>query len=141
VSRALDRAILGEGAPPELVEVTYDNTIPVGDAWRSFADLDQVLWGLASKAGEPPFDRPEQISVAFSYVLKQDESFAGRLLVVAAPRSDDAGAPALHLRLISRRYLLERQLEEVLQDCHRDIVEGFTAVTTTTMHKVWERYR
>lgn len=141
-SAALGRELLGRaGHPAELVELIYENRLPTGKGWKSLSELHKVLRLLAPPAKKP--DVPvEQVSVAFSSILDSAGDFAGRLHVRAEPQIDlQTSAPQIHLQLISHRYCRQRAFTTVLNDSHRDIVEGFTAVTTPQMHRVWERYQ
>jgi len=141
-SEALGREVLGAEHPAEYVELVYDNRIPAADGgWSTFRDLHRVLQVVAPTPADPPYDQVEQLTVAFSEVLQESGEFAGRLRVIAEPLFDEAGEPLLHLRIVSRRLVGGRTVEDVLAACHVDIVEGFTAVTTNTMHEVWERQR
>lgn len=141
VSRALGPLLLIPPYAPEIVEVIYENHITAGDGWDDFSELSQVLRFLAPLPADHPIAGMERASAAFSTVLQEEGQFAGRMHVVADPLIDDAGQQHLQLRLISRRYARERSLSAVLESCHTDIVEGFTAVTTEEMHKLWKRFR
>jgi len=141
-SAALGRELLGgDSHAPELVELIYENRIPAGANLETPADMHKLLRVLAPPASTA--DVPiEQVSIAFSSLLGSADDFAGRLHVRADPQVDlQTGEGTIHLQLISHRYSRGRALNPVLNDCHRDIVEGFTAVTTPEMHKVWERYQ
>ncbi len=89
----------------------------------------------------PPFDGVERASVSLTSKLVDREAFIGRLHIVAEPVADEAGQLELQLGLISRRYIRDNELGDTLEECHRDIVTGFTAVTTDDMHKIWGRFR
>lgn len=141
-SRALGADLFSEGHSAEMVEVIYQNRIAARDGgWSDFGELHRVLRLLNERPADPPYDSPEQVAVAFSYELVEGDAFVGRLRVAADPQYDDAGNPVLALRLVSRRFVGERPLEEILNACHVDIVRAFTAITTTEMHERWERYR
>lgn len=141
-SEALGREVLGAEHPAEYVELVYDNRIPAADGgWSTFRDLHRVLQVVAPTPAAPPYDQVEQLTVAFSEVLQENGEFVGRLRVIAEPLFDEAGEPLLHLRIVSRRLVGGGTVEDVLAACHVDIVEEFTAVTTNTMHEVWERQR
>lgn len=139
--RGLGRRLLAEEHSPELVELTYVNPVMAGEGWSSFDELDKVLRVVAGPAGTPPFEKVEQLTVAFSSVLDRQGDFAGRLRVQGSPRVAEDGATGLDLRLISRRYVSGYAAEDVLRECHRDVVRGFTAVTTPAMHAIWGRSR
>lgn len=141
VSVGVGRPILTGDHRPELVEVIYENPIPPGEGWEGFGRLDQVLRVLAKPQLPAPFAEIEQGAVGLTFVLRRQDAFAGRLHVSVNPAIDASGAPMLHLRLMSRRYVGDHDLDVVLEECHRDIVEGFTAMTTDAMHRYWGRQR
>lgn len=141
-AQALDRPLLAEPHVPELIEVIYGNRIPVGEGWSSFAELHKVLRTFAAEAGAGRFANFEQAQVGFAYELAAGDRFDGRLRVTAEPQVDPDQTRFLQLQLISRRFVhTGRDLESVLDRCHVDIVEGFTAVTTERMHEIWGRRR
>jgi uncharacterized protein (TIGR04255 family) len=136
----LGRPLLKEPHAPELVEVIYENHILAGEGWSSFSELDHVLQAVQPTVGAPPWDRVEQVSFGFAFPLVDREEFRGRLRVTAEPAQQDS-RDMLHLRLISRRFVQNRELDSVLEECHTDIVEGFTAITTERMHEIWGRFQ
>jgi uncharacterized protein (TIGR04255 family) len=137
---ALGRPLLTEPHAPELVEVIYENHILAGDGWSGFSELDHVLRAVQPTVGEPPWDRVEQVSLGFAFLLLDSEEFRGRLRVTAEPAQQDS-KDMLHLRLIARRFVQNRELDSVLEECHADVVRGFTAITTERMHKIWGRFQ
>lgn len=140
-SSALGVDLLSGAAGGEIVELTYVNVIPSGEGWSGFHDLHRVLSMVAAPPTEGPTATIEQTVVGTVAVLEDNGAFAGRLRIHADPMVDDTGAPGLQLRLISRRYVHERPVGEVMAQCHRDIVQGFTDVTTKDMHMIWGRFR
>ncbi len=140
ISETLERPILKGEHRPELVELIYENRVPVGEELKSLAELGGVLRVVASRR-PPSHPLVEEIGLRFSSVLEHDGIFAGRLRVQAEPGASEGGHPELHLQLNSRRYVSGRPLKTVLDECHVDIVEGFTEVTTERMHKIWGRLR
>jgi len=140
-SEALGRQLLSkEIHPPELVELIYVNRVPGDRALKAPAELHKVIKVLS---GEPEGFEIEQISVGFSSILEtKGGDFAGRLHVQAEPSlNPETGVPEAQIQVISRRYVHQRAWATVLGECHTDIVEGFTAVTTSRMHEVWQRYQ
>jgi hypothetical protein len=126
----------------ELVELSYENRLPPGEGWSEFGELHRVIRAAATSVAEPPHHSVEQMAVQVSQVLERDGAFAGRLRMIAEPmRRDDGGEAQLRLGLISRRYVHNEGVDPVLDECHRDIVEGFTAMTTPEMHDLWGRFR
>lgn len=140
ISKTLERPLLREEHRPELVELIYDNRVPVGDGWKSLSDIGRVLRMVTARK-PPSHPQVEEMSLRFSSVLERDGQFAGRLRVQADPGSDATGHPELHLQVNSRRYVSGRPLKTVLEECHTDIVESFTEATTEGMHEIWERVR
>lgn len=140
-SKALDRELLDEPYRPELVEVIYENRIVSGSGWNGLSDIASVVRILNTDAGQGWYATPEQSQIAFSYALLDGEDFKGRLRVIVEPGIQPDGTPSLQLRLISRRIVHDDAVDDVLEACHADIVNGFTAVTTEKMHDVWGRYR
>lgn len=138
-ARALDRPLLSPPHDAELVEVLYENALPVGEGWNDFSELHRVLRVFSGDAGASPFASFEQAQVGFAYELTDDGEFAGRLRVIAEPHVGADGDRSIHLRLISRRIVNNQDLDSVLERCHADIVLGFTAVTTEPMHEIWGR--
>jgi uncharacterized protein (TIGR04255 family) len=139
-SDALERELLDGEHRAELVEVIYENRIPAGEGWSGFAQLHKVLRAVSARAGAAPYAKIEQMNIGFSYPLFRDEEFAGRLRVLGEPAIVD-GEDELRLRLISRRLVNGTALTDVLEDCHADIVNCFTSVTTENMHEVWGRFQ
>ncbi len=140
-STALGEMVLADAHPPELVEVIYENHVFPGAGWDDFSQLDQVLRAVRPSVGEPPWDKIEQLSLGFAFALADDDTFRGRLRVTAEPAFHAEKGPLLHLRLIGRRFVQNRELDSVLEECHDDIVRGFTAITTERMHEAWGRFR
>ena len=141
VSAALGVDVLTTPHAPELVELTYANRVEAGDGWTDFTQLDRVLRIVAAFPAGAPFESAERTSVSMSSKLLEAETFVGRLHISAEPASDETGQLHLQLGLISRRYIRGNDLGDTLDACHRDIVKGFTAVTTDDMHKIWGRFR
>lgn len=137
-SKGLGRELLDGEHGAELVEVIYENRIPAGEGWSGFAELHRVLRAVSARAGSAPYAKIEQMNIGFSYPLNRGEEFAGRLRVLAEPAIEDEGE-ALRLRLISRRMVKGAPLADVLEECHADIVNCFTSVTTDRMHEIWGR--
>lgn len=141
-SKALGVELFAADHRPDLVEVIYENRIAAADGgWDSFRDLHRILRFLNDTAGEAPYAAVEQAALAFSYALVDEDLLAGRLRIAADPQYDEAGRPVLSLRLTSRRFVGERDLDRIMEACHADIVRAFTAITTPHMHEQWGRFR
>lgn len=142
VSSALLLELFGVAHPADMVEVIYENAIRQRDGgWDGFSDLGRVLRIINTGPGVDRFSEVEQAGVQFSYLLEEAGEMAGRLRVIGEPQYDEEGGPVLALRLVSRRFVSGRALDDVLEACHADIVEGFTAITTENMHEIWGRLR
>jgi uncharacterized protein (TIGR04255 family) len=138
----LDADLFADPHTPDLVEVVYDNRIAAADGgWKELDELHRVLRILSASAGEPPYSTVERATVAFSYFLGHPEAMEGRLHVIGNPEQDENGLPVLSLRIISRRFVRDLDVEAVLEACHADIVSAFASVTTRNMHEVWGRYQ
>lgn len=114
--------------------------IPIEQS-SSYHRSREALCVLARAAGAAPYDDPEQITVAFSYVLEDGGAFAGRMHVESSPQFSPDGERIIHLRVTSRRYVRETPLQTILDRCHADIVEGFTAITTPQIQEEWGRFK
>jgi hypothetical protein len=143
-----DTLVDDEGYGPAratLVELTYVNLVrPAEGVWANHDQLHRVLRLVSDKAGDEPYGVAERVSLRFSFPLYEaDTGFVGRLHVAAEPAYTPEGVPVLHLNLISRRIVetTGSGAEEVFDACHRDIVCGFVAITTTEMHTIWERFK
>lgn len=144
ISGALERPLLEEPHTPELVELIYDNWMPIdsdGGPSAAYRRSNEALRVLARTAGQPPYGTPEHVTVAYSYALSDRGEFVGRLHVESSPQVVADGERIIHLRIFSRRYLRQSPLQAILDRCHADIVEGFTAITTPTVQKEWERVK
>lgn len=141
-SDALDVEICGPDHRPELVEVTYKNQVLSGDFWSGMDDLDEVLVFFNAKGLGATTGELDRMALALSFRLAdENQNFAGRLRVSAQPEARPGEPVDLQLQLVSRRYVGDATLGDVLEASHRDIVESFTAITTEKMHKVWGRYQ
>jgi uncharacterized protein (TIGR04255 family) len=116
------------------LEVTYINHIAPPDEDRT--ELSEII-----KLWNPTRDvigELETFDVAFSKKLYSDDvsTPVGRLHV--AMRTDwIEERPMLVLSLTVRGYM--EHTEAFLDLAHREIVVGFTGMTTDAMHKLWER--
>lgn len=136
VAKALDANLFEEPHLADLVELTYTNRIPVPTA-----EVANVLRFVSADgvASLGPIDGYNQ---GFSTSLGSDaQHFEGRLRVLAHTERDPDGGDVLQLQLISRRYVGDAPLPDVLERCHRDIVESFTDITDERMHREWGRFR
>jgi hypothetical protein len=130
------------GSPdPNQCEVTYVNPILSGKGWRHHGEIGRVLRIGPLSEELPEF---EQLRLAERHIMRNpDGEFVGRLHIELQPgkRVPD-GTPAILLTLTARGAPMGDGLEGIMDffDAgRREIVRGFAAITTSQMHKIWER--
>lgn len=136
---------LGEVSPTQC-EVTYVNHIEPADGWSEHGDAAAVFRSLAM----PPFGtegfggRLEQVQMAEQFRLEREGEPFGRLHVVLQPafrRVDNR--PIYVLELTARGRPAGDSNDAVLaflDEGREAIVRAFAALTTSTMHDVWQRH-
>lgn len=129
---------------PNQCEVTYVNHLFPGRGWKGSGQFKKIFSVWLGKHSDDFLPEPEDITFQTRYrMLTKDGKPFGRLHVQAEPRIkvEDA-SPLLRLTLTARGAPLEKNLKGVLAffDVGREfVVRGFTSVTTSKMHKIWER--
>jgi uncharacterized protein (TIGR04255 family) len=121
-------------------EVTYVNHFDMGKEWKSFGDLPKVLSVWRGEGSQSFLPAPEFVQINNRYELP-DQS--GRLHVLLQPgiRRRDA-KELLQLTLTARGKPKPSDLDGVLKFFdlgHEWIVNGFTDLTTSEMHKLWRK--
>jgi uncharacterized protein (TIGR04255 family) len=130
---------------PRQCEVTYVNQIVRAGVWQNFGDLQQVV-NVWTGPPEPGFlPSPEDAGFQARYVMHDgNQEPIGRLHVSLQPAYHQPdGEPIFVLNLTARGAPLSPDLEGVyrfLDTGHEWVVRGFTDLTTSRMHEVWERY-
>lgn len=126
-------------------ELTYVNHIPAGDGWRRHGDLHSVVPLVAPTAEAGFLPEPEDIALRVRYRITEGEEAASRLYVEANPAFDPtSGKPLIWLTLTARGGLVQGSGDSLGSrlDVGREwIVRGFADVTSSTMHRHWERER
>jgi hypothetical protein len=124
--------------------VTYINHLESGKGWERHGQLDEALAVWSSRLSDDFLPEPEDTRFAVRYVIPDAEGNpAGRLHVNLQPayrRAD--GKAILALELTARGRPLTGGAEGALQFLdlgHEWVVRGFTSITTTRMHEIWER--
>ena len=124
-------------------ELTYVNRIPSGDGWDRHGELGSVVPLLESRIPDGFLPEPEDISLGVRYRIPDQPGIA-RLHVAVAPGFDQQGNPGLMLTLTARGGLepeAASSLVASLKVGREWIVRGFTDLTSSTMHDLWERER
>jgi uncharacterized protein (TIGR04255 family) len=133
---------LGELRPTQC-EVTYINSIRSGSSWSDHGDLHRVLSLVAQPTGFLSRAETTQLSTAFR-MRDENGNDRGRLHIAAQPAfAVEDGSPALVLTLTARGApysATEDGLLSFLRLGHQWVVEGFTSVTTESMHQEWGRH-
>jgi uncharacterized protein (TIGR04255 family) len=133
---------LGELLPNQC-EVTYINTIEVPDQSNPYHQLHRITPICAGQPKMPNQLDPENISAQTRYILKEDDEPFGRVYINFTPviRSSDL-TPAVQLDIIVRARPSAQSIEAAMDLLDREreiVVRTFAAVTTSEMHRLWER--
>jgi uncharacterized protein (TIGR04255 family) len=142
VKQFLEREQLGQITPNQC-EVTYINTIQIPDVKDPHQRLKDVTPLWSGRPTSRTLPRCENAGIQARYVLSMAGKPYGRLYVnftpgVLAPEN----TPVIRLELTARGKPSGNTIEDafaLLDEERRVIVEGFAAVTTTKMHKIWGR--
>ena len=139
----LQREGIGQLVPNQC-EVTYVNHLESGKGWERHGQLDEALAVWSSRLSDDFLPEPEDARFAVRYVIPDDQGNpAGRLHVSLQPAFRRADTKAiLTLELTARGRPLSEGVEGALQFLdlgHEWVVRGFTSITTTPMHRLWER--
>lgn len=121
-------------------EVTYVNHIHLGQGWKSYGELKNVIACWSGETSGNFLPEPESVNIGARYVLPDGK---GRLHVLMQPaiRRTDA-KEILQLNLTARGKPESSALQHLLEWLdlgHEWIVRGFTDFTSKTMHEHWGR--
>lgn len=135
---------LGEFAPVQC-ELTYINHLPSGEGWSTANELAGVIAPWSGHTTGSHLPDVEAIRWTWQYRFDEDQEPCGRLHVEvrSALRKSDRH-PLLAMHMIGRGAPIGEGSEGVLaftDRAHEWIVKGFTALTTKSMHTLWERER
>jgi uncharacterized protein (TIGR04255 family) len=136
---------VGVGQPQaSQVEVHYVNPIPRGGEGPDHASGFLAPWGGGTSTGFLPVEEEVRLDVRYP-ITDGTGRFLGRLYVNAGPAV--AAAPGLAPRPVHLLQLFARVLPpssdtvaaapEALDIGHEWVVNGFAAITTQPMHRVW----
>lgn len=132
---------------PNQCEVTYINHIDCAAEARAHGDPAEVLRVLSRDQTYGALPRPESSQFAAKYLIETDDDAGrktvGRLHVDFVPvYTVKDNRPIFVLNLMARGVPLGEGIEGAMRflDLGREtIVRGFADITTSTMHRVWER--
>lgn len=128
---------------PDLCEITYVNTIPFENEWKSIEDFHKVLCFLKEGYTEPFLPEMEDINLRAKYRIENDKKQpVGRFYISADQGYSKDDKRCLFLKLTARGKPIGEEREGVLGFLdlgHEWIVKGFASITTERMHKFWER--
>lgn len=132
-----------EEPTPELAELTYVNHLHAGERGKPRDSISRFLRYWQEPAGTILRSSPEEASLRAQYVMQAGGQPVGRLYVEleSAYRRRD-NAPIYILNMIARGAVADRTLNGTLaflDQAHFWIVRGFTDITTSEMHDIWER--
>ena len=124
-------------------EVTYINTIQLPDGADPHQHLNRITPLWSGSFGSLDLLEPENVLTQARYIFKEDGKPLGRVYVNFTPVIRNADlSPAVQLDITVRARPAEQSVEAAfdLLDREREIVvRTFAAVTTSEMHRVWER--
>jgi uncharacterized protein (TIGR04255 family) len=133
---------LGELDPTQC-ELTYVNHMPAGIGWDVRNDLPNLLTPWSGETTQKYLPPIEDARLSWQYLLEDRGAALGRLYVnLQSATSDDV--PVFVLQLTGRGAPIGPGVDGVLaftDRAHEWIVNGFTAITTQHMHKLWKRDR
>ena len=133
-----------ESMSPVQCEVTYVNVIPSGEMKDIHADLGRIIPSASPRLTEGFLPAPEQTRYASQYVIRGvDGAPIGRLYVSTEPSYLLKDKKPIYLmKLTFRGRPLEKAISGVTPSMdigHEWIVRGFTTLTSSSMHNIWER--
>lgn len=129
---------------PNQCELTYINHIESGSVWSEHSEVGKVIPSLTPKYSDSFLGEPEDVRAKFRYRIPAESGDPqGRLHIHVEPAFKQKNLdPVLKLRLTARGLPADSSFEgafSFLDTAHRWIVRGFTSITSTAMHQVWER--
>ncbi len=129
---------------PDQCEVTYVNHIPVGTGWNRPGQINKVFTVWSGGYSDRYLGEPEDVEFKVRYRLKDDDGKSyGRLYVAAESRFKlGDGSRLMRLSLTARGAPIGKGLRGALRfmdDGREQIVRGFTSITRSRMHEIWER--
>jgi uncharacterized protein (TIGR04255 family) len=136
----LERHDLGKMMPNQ-VELTYINQIPVPEKGNLF-ELFKTLFPQQADVVMDNLGAPEDVRFFLRYVIRENETPIGRLIVAAEPARRADGVSILQVSLTARGKPSSDDVSGVVDFLQRGrvhIVRTFTKLTGSEMHKTWGR--
>jgi uncharacterized protein (TIGR04255 family) len=125
---------------PNQCEVTYINHVPVNAEKSTYQVLEELLGSWLDPPSLGDLGEPEDVRVLLRYVIREEGTPVGRLLVSAEPAWKLNGSYVIQLALTARGKPRSENCSGVVDFLHLGrlhIVRSFNALTTKEMHKVW----
>jgi uncharacterized protein (TIGR04255 family) len=126
-------------------EVLYINPILTATTGVSISEPQRIFRVCSSERGSEWQEPLEHISCNARYLLKDEAGTPyGRLTVTLASGATADQSPGFQLELTARGLPQGATREGIVafhNHGHRAIVRCFAAITTSEMHKLWERYQ
>jgi uncharacterized protein (TIGR04255 family) len=142
----LSQVVLEVGAGdiiPNQCEVAYINQIPIGNDEHILDCFERVFGSLATSWRTINSDGPEDVRILTRYVMRDDLGTPrGRLTVSAEPARRPDGTSIIQVSLMARGMPTAPNITGVIEFLlagRRQIVTGFTNLTSPQMHEAWER--
>lgn len=144
----LEALARGEGLGEVTVnqcEMVYVNPLPTAVTGVSLSEPQKIFRLWSDDRGEEWYETPEDISFTVRYRFNdKDNNPFGRLIVALSSGLAGDGSPTFNLELTARGQPIGGGREGVSafhDHAHEAIVRCFAAITTTEMHRRWERYQ
>lgn len=126
---------LGELEPIEY-ELTYINHIPKGIGWKTIDDLTEIFTDFSwNKTTSRFLPNPEEISWATKFSFPEKKS---HLIISLKHAITEDELPTLIYELKAIGNDSDDTIHNWLDLAHEWIVRGFTDLTTSKMHEIWE---
>ena len=126
-------------------EVTYVNVILTAEeVWHNHSELGRVIPSAAPRLTEGFLPPPEQTRYASQYVIPSEGDVPqGRLYVSVEPTHQVADKMPMYLMKLTFRGAPQGDgtdgIIKAMNLGHEWIVQGFAALTSSEMHRVWRR--
>lgn len=121
-------------------EVTYVNHLEKDVTWNSFADLPKVISSWSGKGSTGFLPSADAVVLNIRYPIADAKASLNVSIEPAQRRSDSK--EVLQIRLTAQGEPANASTDSILQslDIGRSwIVNGFTDLTTSSMHQLWKR--
>ncbi len=130
---------------PNQCEVTYINHIVTNEGWQDHSELSKIVPSWNPTYSDDFLSEPENTKIATQYIFNtpNDNEPWGRLYINVQPafyKKDNQ--PVYTMTLTARGHPLTPDIDGVLQFLNsgrENIVRAFTSITSSGMHKVWEK--